>query len=132
MRLPLLGALVTALAIGCQPPRTVLTARGLHEASDRSYDQHVVIAGRAQSLRARTPERGNPYTYFEIADGTGRMPAVGWGLLQIDSGDVVEVRGVYRAVVHMGSDVFRDAIEVSFVRRLRAAGQVPGTPSGPP
>jgi hypothetical protein len=124
--------LMIVLTAGCQPPRTVVDARGVLAAPDRFYDQGIVLVGQAQSVRLRAPEHGNSYTHFVLADGSGRVPVFGWGTLDIASGDLVEVRGAYRAVVHAGSDVLRDTIEALFVRRLRAAGQVPGTPSGPP
>lgn len=123
-------ALLACLA-GCQGPSQVVTARQLREAPPREGER-IVLTGQVQELRVRMPERGNSYTEFVIADGTGRVRAFGWGRLEIDSGDLVEVRGVFRPVTAAGSDQLRDVVEVSFVRRLRAARQPPGTPVGPP
>lgn len=125
--------MIVAVLVGCGAPRHAPTARTLREAPDRFYDREIVIAGQVQALRSRYPERGNSYTYLELADGTARVPVIyGMTLAEVGSGDLVEVRGVYRAMLHAGTDVYRDAVEAEYVRRLRAAGQSPGTPSGPP
>jgi hypothetical protein len=133
MRVLVLLAMIGVLLSACGPPRDVPTAGALRAAPNRFYDRPIVVAGQVQALRSRSPEHGNSYTYFEIADGTARLPVVyGMTLADVGSGDLVEVRGVYRAVLHAGTDTYRDALEAEYVRRLRAAGQPPGTPSGPP
>jgi hypothetical protein len=82
------------------PVRTALELVSFHGGTVTAVEQPCTATGRVKSLRLRVPERGNSYTSFELADGTGRVPAMSGGTLDIDSGDLVEVRGVYRAVVH--------------------------------
>jgi len=47
-------------------------------------------------------------------------------------GDVVEVRGAFRTRLSAGNEALLDTVEATFVRRVRAAAQPPGTPVSPP
>ena len=120
-----------ALLAGCGVHHPVVTAHDLVVAPERFADVEVVVAGQVKNPRFRIPERGNSYTTFTLADGTASVPVFGWGKLDIDGGDFVEVRGIFRRAAAAGSDEVRDAVEATFVRRLRAATPLPG-PSGVP
>jgi hypothetical protein len=111
--------------------RPVVTARDLLGAPERFDGADVVVVGQVMNPRFRMPEQGNSYTTFTLADGTAQVPVFGWGKLDIDSGDIVEVRGAFRHTAAAGSDLLRDVVEVLFVRRLRAAPGLRG-PAGVP
>jgi hypothetical protein len=120
------------LASGCTAQRPVLTARALL-ADPAQYDgTPIVLVGQVQQPRKRMPAEGNAYTSFVLADGTGRVPVFGWSVLDIDSGDLLEVRGTFRREQPLGGEIVRNTVEADFVRRLRAASQPRGAPVGPP
>ena len=121
-----------ALVAGCGPPRGVVTARTLVTEPARHHGEQIVLVGTAENPRSRTPDRGNTYTSFTVADGTARVPVIAPGTQPVGAGDTVEVRGRFRTRVEAGSDVVPDAVEAKFVRVMRAAGQPPGTPVSPP
>ena len=78
------------------------------------------------------PPQGSGYTAFTLTDGTARVPVIAWGTQQIGMGDVVEVRGAFRTRLSAGNEALLDTVEATFVRRVRAAAQPPGTPVSPP
>jgi hypothetical protein len=121
-----------AAAIACQERPNVVGTRDLLAAPARYDGERVVIAGVAENPRKRLPAEGNGYTSFALADGTGRVPVIAWGTEDVGSGDLVEVRGVFRPQMRVGGDVLHDVVEAAFVRPLRRAAQPPGTPTGPP
>jgi hypothetical protein len=118
--------------VGCAAQRTVLTAAELDADPARWAETPIVLVGQVQQLRKRMPAEGDNYTEFVVADGTGRVPVFGWSTLEIDSGDLVEVRGVLHAETRLGGETVRNVVEAAFVRRLRGAAQPRGTPVGPP
>ena len=119
------------LIVGCSARQTIVTAEQLVQSSQEADGARIVLTGRVQEIRLQSPSQGNTYTTFALADGTARAMVFGWGTLAIDSGDLVEVRGVFHSVAHVGTDTLYDTVEASLVRRLQAAPQLPG-PSGPP
>jgi hypothetical protein len=125
----MVAALVLLVACGAHHP--VPTVRDVLAAPDRFANVDVVMTGQVGNPRFRSPERGNSYTTFTLADGTGSVLVFGWGKLDIDNGDIVEVRGTFRRAAQAGSDTLDDAVEVAFLRRLRAAVPLTG-PSGVP
>ena len=125
------AVVVLALLLGCMPRARVVTAAKLLQDPARFDGAHVVIAGRVVDLRMRAPEQGNAYTSFLLADGTARLSVFGWGKLDVDPGDLVEVRGEFHSLAHAGSDTLPDTLEASFVRRVAHGPQLPG-PIGPP
>ena len=127
-------AIVTlfVLLAACSPPRNVVTARTLVADPGGHDGEPIVLVGTAENPRVRTPDRGNTYTSFVLADGTARVPVVVWGTQPIGAGDTVEVRGSSRTQLRAGTDLVPDGVEAKFVRVLRVAGQPPGTPVSPP
>src|ERR1051325_3716743 len=127
-------AIVTlfVLLAACSPPRSGVTARPPVAAPAGHDGEPIVLVGTAENPRVRTPDRGNTYTSFVLADGTARVPVVVWGTQPIGAGDTVEVRGSSRTQLRAGTDLVPDGVEAKFVRVLRVAGQPPGTPVSPP
>ena len=123
-----LAAVVLALA--CQKPRDVVTARQLLQA--HRDGERVVLSGVARNPRMQSPAGANTYTSFEVVDGTGHVPVIAWGTQDVASNDFVEVRGTFHQRMAVGQDVLRDVVEAKFVRPLRKAPQPPGTPVSPP
>ena len=113
-------------------PRTVLTARALVEDPARYDSQAIVLVGTVENPRVRVPPQGSGYTAFTLTDGTARVPVIAWGTQQIGMGDVVEVRDAFRTRLSAGNEALLDTVEATFVRRVRAAAQPPGTPVSPP
>ena len=123
---------LSVLLIACGVPRTVLTARALVEDPARYDGQAIVLVGTVENPRVRVPPQGSGYTAFTLTDGTARVPVIAWGTQQIGMGDVVEVRGAFRTRLSAGNEALLDTVEATFVRRVRAAAQPPGTPVSPP
>jgi hypothetical protein len=123
-------ALLAAL-VGCGFGAEAVTVRDVVEDADRLAEKPLVLVGRVEELRLRTPSAGNTYTSFVLADGTGRVPAIAHGTLDVNPGDLVEVRGVFRPTLSVGSDTLVDTIEAAYVRRVQAAPPLAG-PAGPP
>lgn len=124
--------LLLSVAAACQKPPTVATGRDLLTAPERYDGERVLVAGVAQNPRKRMPATGPEYTSFTVLDGTDRVPVIAWGTQPVESGDLVEVRGVFRSQIAVGGDVLHDTVEAAFVRPLRKAMQPRGTPAGPP
>jgi len=128
----LIVVVLVVLLAACGPPRNVVTARALVDDPLAHDGGQIVLVGTAENPRVRTPDRGNTYTLFAVADGTARVPVVVWGTQPVGAGDTVEVRGTFRARVQAGTDLVPDAVEAKFVGILRAAAHPPGTPVSPP
>ena len=120
------------LLAGCGAPRNVVTARALVADPGGHDGEQIVLVGTAENPRVRSPDRGNTYTSFVLADGTARVPVVVGGTQPVGAGDTVEVRGRFRTELRAGTDLVPDAVEAKFVRVLRSATQPPGTPVSPP
>ncbi len=101
------------------PPVAALTVAEILGATDRFDQKQVTLTGTAEDVRPRVSRRGNEYTTFKLADPTGRINVFSRGKFSINSGDRIEVRGVFQRVKRVGKYTFRNEVEASSVQRVR-------------
>jgi hypothetical protein len=77
------------------------------------------LIGTAEDVRPRTSRRRNEYTTFTLTDQSGQISVFSWGKLPIDSGEHVEMHGVFQRVKHVGSYTFANQIDASSVRQAQ-------------
>ena len=100
-------------------PAAALSVEELLATPDRFDQKDVALTGKAEDVHPRTSRRGNEYTTFKLADGTGRINVFIWGKLSITPGDQVNVRGIFQRVKRVGKYTFRNEVEASSVKRVR-------------
>jgi hypothetical protein len=124
--------LLLLLLAACQPRPDVVTARDLLREGARYDGRHIVLTGLAQNPRlGGSPDRGT-YTSFVLADGTARVPVIAPGTQDVSQGDVVEVRGVFRQQMRVGTEELHDVVEANFLWPRQRMQGIPGAPVGPP
>jgi hypothetical protein len=124
--------LVLALVVACQPRADVVTARDLVREPGAHDAQRIVITGIAQNPRLGSSIERGTYTTFTLADGTARIPVIAPGTQDVQQGDLVEVRGVFRDRLELGHDDVRGVVEARFLWPRRKTPGIPGTPTTPP
>jgi len=113
------GVLLALLLVYIPRPASALTVGEILSNPDRFDQKPVALIGMAENVRPRAARRGNEYTTLKLADGTGRINVFLWGKPDVQTGDRVEVRGVFQKVKRVGRYTFRNEIEASSVKRTR-------------
>jgi len=86
----------------------------------------------AQNPRLGSSAELGTYTSFVLADGTARVPVIAPGTQDVSQGDVVQVRGVFRARMAVGDEEVRNVVEARFLWPRQRAPGIRGAPTGPP
>ena len=119
-RLRAFPILCAALLLGFLAlPARALMAGEILGAPDQFDHKEVVLTGRADAVRPRVSHHGNEYTTFTLTQQTGQITIFSWGRLPINSGDRVEVHGVFQRVKHVGRYTYSNQVDASSVRRVQ-------------
>ncbi|HVM98457.1 MAG TPA: hypothetical protein VMT89_18830 [Candidatus Acidoferrales bacterium] len=94
-----------------------VTVAELANATDHFDESEVVLRGTAADVELHMSKRGNLYTTLKLEDRGGSVPVFTFGRPSVESGDPIEVRGVFRKVKEVGRYTFHNEVEAWSITR---------------
>lgn len=96
-----------------------VTVKTLLTAPERYHRQEVTLTGAAQVVTPKTSQRGHSYMTFQLRDASGQpLTVFTWGHPRLNSGDRVQVTGIFEQPKRVGPHTFRNQVGAKEIKGI--------------